>query len=149
MVDVDPHLPDLEDIQVSWLVEPEEADDVECHFYYQDEDNSYFVKVDYSGGLLDVWSRVATVNTKISGTISVPYLKKGVQDGLRVVVVEHPAGFQFQVYLNGELEIEDVEAGPAWTGGHVGVVSTGGNTKVKMVEVTEVPFDKVRVGPNP
>jgi hypothetical protein len=150
VTDADPYLDDLGDAIIAWKYDVDDAAAiVEFAFWITDASNHYFVRVDYAAKNLELYKKVATVDTQIGGTISLPVLKENVLDVVRVEVLAEGADTRIRVHLAGDLRLDEVDSPSAFTSGRVGAFANTKALNLKTVEVNEIPTEIDRVGPNP
>lgn len=124
-----------DDVQVTWTVN---AVDVTSAFLLSfrvtDIDNRYAVALDYDNKNLALYTYVSGTPTQLGATISVPYLKAGVEDTVRVSAVDVGTGVQLRVWLNGELELQHTEDPRTQGAGQVAVVPATQSVWVTLVK---------------
>lgn len=81
-------------------------------------------------------------------SVTLPYLKYGVSDVIRIVATKESSDTRIKVTINGDPEIDYLDAGGLDNGG-IEFSSSGDSCSVEHVEVFTLPVDVDRIGPNP
>jgi hypothetical protein len=82
-------------------------------------------------------------------SITLPYLKHGVSDTLRIEVIRTPTDDTvITVRVNNEIQIVYTDIGGFDSGG-IGFTTAGDSVSLEHVEVFTLPVDVDRIGPNP
>jgi hypothetical protein len=150
ITDADPYTGDLGDAVIAFKFEVDDPDAIaEFAFWQTDDANHYFVRVDYSTKTVSLWKKVASVDTQIGGTVSLPVLKEGVQEVVRVDVLQESTDTRIRVHISGDTRFDESDSPSAFTSGRVGAYASAKTLYLKTAEVCELPVDIERVGPNP
>lgn len=150
MIDADSESATWGDQIVAWKIITDDATSViELTFWTTDEENHYFVRMDYASKEVSLWEKTAGADTQIGSTVSLPFLKVGVQDVVRVDVLAEGADTRIRVKVDGEVRIDEGDSPASHTMGSVGAYAATGDFALKLVEVNVLPTEIQRVGPNP
>jgi hypothetical protein len=109
----------------------------------------YYVRMDYANKTVEVWERLGINNYQKGSTVSLPYLKPGVQDFVRVDVLTEGSNKRFRVRVNGELEIETTDTTSPATSGAAGAYAKTSTFELTYIEVNVLKTEVERVGPLP
>lgn len=132
----------------AWKIIPVDADTaVRLTFMGDDASNNYNVLMDYDSKIVELWKIVTGTPTQIGSTVSLPYLKQGVQDVVRVDALAEGTGVRLRVKVNGETEIDQLDDPYAFDSGRVGVYASTSDIDIELVEVNVIPTEIQRVGP--
>lgn len=149
IVDADPYHSYWWDQVVAWKITPIDADtSVDLIFWGQDTTNQYHVNVDYDTKAVSLYKVVAGTPTQL-GTVTLTYLKQGVQDVIRVDALQEGTGVRIRVKVNGETEIDVGDDPYAFNVGMVGAQAVVSTVDLQLVEVNVLPTEIDRIGPNP
>lgn len=150
LIDADSRSQYWGDQVVAWKILPGTSTTViDLTFFVTDESNHYFVRVDYSAKTVRLYRKVATVDTAIGSAVSLPYLKAGIQDVVRVDALAEGSDTRIRVKVNGETQIDTKDTPASFTAGGVGAYANTSTFTLKLVEVAVLPVEIDRVGPNP
>jgi hypothetical protein len=116
-----------------------------CQFMLMPTAPSYYaVTINYT-------TKVVTLYyiTTLMASITLPYLKHGVSDTLRIEVIRTPTDDTvITVRVNNEIQIVYTDIGGFDSGG-IGFTTAGDSVSLEHVEVFTLPVDVDRIGPNP
>lgn len=148
----DDQSPDWGDQVVAWKFFVDDADTdaiAEFRFFVVDEFNFYYVLVDYNAMDVELWKKVAGSPTQIGSSVSLPILKAGVSEVLRVDALAEGSDTRIRVKIAGDTRIDEKDTPAAFTEGGVAAVANTKDLYVELVEVNVLPTEIDRVGPNP
>lgn len=150
MIDADTEGPYWGDQTTAWKIEAEASTSIaRCLFLASDADNCYVAQVDYNAKDVKLFSRSSGVDTQIGSTVSLPFLKVGVQDVVRIDAAREGANMRIRVKVDGELRIDALDTPATYTVGHVGFAAVSGDCQLQLVEVNVMPAEIERAGLNP
>lgn len=150
IIDEDAESENWGDQTVAWkIVADTSSSIIELMFFVTDASNHYFVRIDYSADTLELFRKVAAVDTQLGSTVSVPVIKEGVQDVIRVDALAEGSDTRIRVKLNGETKIDVADSPASFTKGKVGAFASASTFSLKLVEVNVLPTEIQRVGPTP
>lgn len=131
-------------------VQGEASGVVHLKFWYIDDDNLYWVRLDYSAHTVELWRRITASTAQLGPTVSLIYVIEPDQEvSIRVDGLTESPGVHVRVKVNGETQIDEYGAPPTVIRGAVGIEAFGGDSELMTVEVMTVPATVDRVGPNP
>jgi len=122
---------------------------VEFTFHTQDATDHYFVRVDYSTNQIKLFRKVSGADTQLGSTITVPVMKPGVQDTIRIDCLEEGTAMRIRVKYCGETKIDTTDPTKTFVDGRVGAYANASTFKLELVEVNVLPAEVGRIGPNP
>lgn len=113
-------------------------------FFYQNTTDYYAVTINYSTKLV---SLLKYPGASVLDSKTLTYFKVGIQDMIRVEI-EVVSGMSYiRVVINGNLELSASDS--TYTDGGIKILSSGGITRLSLVEVCTLPINIDRIGPNP
>lgn len=146
----DPYQAWWDDQVTAWKIIPVDPTTVaHLTFMGTDASNSYYVLMDYNSKVVELWKIVAGTPTQIGSTVSLPYLKQGIQDVVRIDALAEGTGVRIRVKVNGETEIDQLDDPYAFNSGRVGAYALTDDLDLELVEVNVLPTEIQRIGLDP
>mgnify|MGYP001826317685 CR=1 FL=1 len=150
MLDDDDQGANWGDQTTAWKIEPVGSTTVaRCVFMADTLSDCYYVQLDYGAKDLELYKRVSGTPTQLGSTVSLPFLKVGVQDVVRVDALAEGVGTRIRVKVDGDLKIDILDTPAVRTAGHVGFEAATAPCLLKLVEVNVLPTEILRIGLNP
>lgn len=148
--DLDPYSAEWSDQVIAWKFYIEEdAAKIELTFMGTDDQNHYFVRIEWNPKQISLWKKVSNVDTQIGSTVSISYLKAGIQETVRVDALKEGSDTRIRVKLSGSLKLDEKDSPSAFTKGKVGAFAKAKLLHLELVEVNTLPTEIQRIGPNP
>lgn len=119
-------------------------------FWYIDDDNTYWVRLDFSANEVSLWRRVTATTVQLGATHSLPNVViPGQEVSIRIEGLTENPGVHLRVRVNGELFIDEYGAPPTVVRGGPGIQAFTADCELLSAEVMTLPVTVDRVGPNP
>lgn len=148
--DADPYSDYWEDQVIAWKFYVDDAAAIaEFRFFVQDDDNYYYVLVDYAAMDVELWKNVSGTPTQIGSSVPLPILKAGVSEVLRVDALEEGSETRIRVKIAGDTRIDEKDTAGEFSAGGTTIVANTKALYLQLVEVNVLPTEIDRVGPNP